>query len=365
MAVRLLKGIERWGRRNLSGLLRAILLGGRRLETGPPEDPERILVIRTDDRLGNLVLMEPLIASLSRRFPGSSVELLLSERFAAILEGHPAVSRVWPAPKKRFITHPLSMLGFFRSIRKWGPHVAIDASHPHSFSLSSAVAVALSGAPSRIGWECGGSEGWYTCCPRVPAGDGTAHESLLLQSLGSVWEDWPEWSRPALPHVGRAASGEPSGTIGVHVGARRGKGYPRDLMAELAELLRGTGQLRVFWSGEEERKAANELAGPGELMPSLSIEGLMESLSGLDVYVTPDNGTLHLASALGVPVVGLYRVRGSESRYSPLSAGSVALLDETGPVPEEVEADVRRILLRQGGASPRRRESPGDHPVSP
>jgi ADP-heptose:LPS heptosyltransferase len=346
MAIRFLKGIERWGRKNLSGFLRAILLGSQGSETGPPPDPERILVIRTDNRLGNLVLMEPLIASLSKRFPGASLGILVSERFSSVLEGHPAISRVWPAPKKRFIRHPLSMLRFFRDIRKWGPGVAIDASHPCSFSLSSAVAAGLSAAPCRVGWECSRSEGWYTCSPGLPADDGTAHESLLLQSLGSIWDGWPAWTRPCLPHAREAVLGERSGAIGIHVGARREKGYPRKLMAELAGLLSGIGELRVYWSGEEEREAASELAtaSSGVLMPSLSIEGLIQSISGLDAYVTPDNGTLHLASALGVPVVGLYRVRGSEVRYAPLSDGSVALLDEEGPAPEEVLAAVRRIL---------------------
>ena len=159
--MRPLKPLERWGRRRISRILRALLVGG--IEKRPlPPDPRSILVVRIDDRLGNLVLLEPLLTSLSERFPGARVELLASRTFADVFESHAAVSRIWRAEKKRYIRNPLALLLFFRRLRRCAFDVAIDASHPVSFSLSSAVASALAGAERRA------QKPGARLCPRSP-----------------------------------------------------------------------------------------------------------------------------------------------------------------------------------------------------
>ena len=141
--------------------------------------------------------------------------------------------------------------------------------------------------------------------------------------------------------------------IGFHVGASRRKGYTSGYVSRLMDVLRSKGSLSVYWGSGEELSLAEATAERDEIMPGLDLASLMSSISRLDAYVTADNGTLHLASALGVPVVGLFRVAGTERRYSPLSGGSSVLLDPEGPDPEEVGRAVERALERgrAGGAS--------------
>lgn len=329
-----LKGLERWGRRSAAVLLSRGIPGMK----GPlPEDPGGILVIRTDSRLGNLVLLEPLLRSLGKRFPRARLEVLASDVFADVLksQGYSVIS----VDKKGQIRDPSRFVQLLRRLRESHYDVAIDAAHPHSFSLSGAVSACLAGAGCRVSTNAGGSSGWYSVTVPEPPMDW--HESRALHSLGSLWKAWPEWSPPAFT----AGSRRVRDAVGIHVGATGNKKYPSGKMAELVEELYRTSMIEVYWGSEEERDAAMDLGRrfPVAVMPKMGLTRLMEKLAGLRLFVTADNGPMHLASALAVPVVALFRID-NRNRFAPLSPGSEALFSPEGPSPSLVAGRVLRAL---------------------
>ncbi len=78
-------------------------------------------------------------------------------------------------------------------------------------------------------------------------------------------------------------------------------------------------------------------------MPELSVTGLIERIAGLKLFITPDNGPMHIASALSVPVIALFRIDNID-RFAPLSNGSKTLYAEKGAEPERVAAAVLEAL---------------------
>lgn len=334
----LAKKLERWGRRHLAESLCRRLLVGSKPPGGLPDPPKRILVCRTDVRIGNTVLMEPLLRSLSERFPDSHTTVLMSRRFSAILssQGYEVLS----VDKKGMARFPWRFIGFARNLRNLGADVAIDASHVDCFSLSSAAVAAMSGAGWLVGAETEGSGRWFT--NRVRAHEEGMHESRMLHALGSVWPGWPEWRRPRLSPPSEAGGG--SCDIGLHVGGRREKRYPESKLADLVSQLSRRYSVGLYWGSEREKALARRLAAEGaEVMPKMSITEMMASLAGLRLLVSPDTGPMHLASALGVPVLALFRVP-NVSRYAPLSPGSRALLDPEGPDPGKAASAAAEIL---------------------
>lgn len=319
----------------------------RLLATPPvplPGEPSSILVVRPDSRLGNLVLIEPLLRSLAERFPGAHLALLASDRFSDVLSG-----REWEiirAAKADMARNPLVFARFASRLRSRGFEVAVDASHPFSFSLSGAIAAAISGAGVRIGFPSRGWGNWHTHLAPEPTRDN--HESMSLHSLGSVWSGWPAWSRPRLdpgPVSGRSRA------VGIHVGASRGKAYPEEKLSVLCRLLARIAPVEIYWGSEEERRLACRVAGDGcEISPRPEVRDLASRLSRLSVLVTPDNGPMHVASAAGVPVVALFRVP-DQARFAPLSEGSEVLFDPAGPEPGIVLEAVERIMGRGGGST--------------
>ncbi|MBN2608806.1 MAG: glycosyltransferase family 9 protein [Candidatus Fermentibacteraceae bacterium] len=330
----MMKRAERWGRGRAAALLPG---SASRWEGPPPQSPSRILVIRTDSRLGNLMLMEPLLRSLRERFPDSSMEILASHVFSDLLryQGYSVIE----VDKKGQIREPSRFLKLVRELREKRFDVALDAAHPHSFSLSGAVSAILSGAPCRISTDAGDSPGWYSLT--VPEPPVEWHESRALHALGSLWDGWPEWSPPRLD-----PSGAPErDSVGLHVGAGGGKEYPPEMMEDLVGRICGRTMIEVYWGTERERTAALKLGEkyPVAVMPRLSLRRLIDRLAGLRLFVTADNGPMHVASALSVPVIALFRVDNAH-RFAPLSAGSQILVHRDGPDPAAVAERVLRTL---------------------
>jgi len=331
-----MKELEILGRKKLSGLLNRVLTQEYRPEL--PKYPERILVIRTDSRLGNLVLMEPLLRCLSERFPRSRVKVLVSHVYAELLscQGYDLLV----ADKKGQLRNPLDFARLVGKMRGFQPDVAIDAAHPHSFSLSGAVTAALSGAPCRISTDAGkGSSEWFTHL--VPESPMDWHESRALHTLGSLWDKWPGWTAPML----KTAHDSRRNAVGLHVGASGGKRYPEGKMDRLVDILSKKTLLELYWGTDDERVLAEDLCAryPSRIQPEMSLQRLLERISGLRVFVTADNGPMHVASALSIPVLAIFRVDNQE-RFRPLSQGSRVMYSPDGPDPDEVADRALEIL---------------------
>jgi heptosyltransferase-3 len=325
--MRPVKRIERAGRRGLSGLLRVVFA---RHSATLPAEPRSILVVRTDNRLGNLVLMEPLLRSIRERFPEAELVLLLSHVFAELLvsQGYSVIT----VDKKRQIGRPWEFCKLVLRLRKSSFEVAIDASHPFSFSLSGAVSTAMCGAPSRIGTPSGDWEGWYTAVSGPP--DRKCHESRTIHGLGGVWQDWPKWTPPRLEVSGF----EKRDAVGLHVGGKPGKAYPREKLRKAVSEITAFSDLEIYWGSDMELLIAEELGGDRiTIMPRLDVTGFMRAVAGLRAFVSPDCGPMHIASALGIPVIALFRTDNAE-RFSPLSEGSAVLSDPDGADPHKVVA---------------------------
>ena len=94
----------------------------------------------------------------------------------------------------------------------------------------------------------------------------------------------------------------------------------------------GSYQLVVTGTADERRLCAQALRSAESAQPTtisdlsgqLTIEALIDLLSGAALLVTNDTGPLHLADALGTPTVGLFGPN-TPQRYGPRRAGSLAL----------------------------------------
>lgn len=329
-----LKTLERLGRRALEAPLRRFLISGGPGGSPPPPSPERILVVRIDNRLGNLVMLTSLLNALRERFPEAGLWVLTGGVFHRILEGQGW--KVLPVQKKAMARRPWRLSGLVRQLRSMDFDAVIDASHPHGFSLSSAVITALTRCRDRIGSPLGAPPGWYTSSPAIMPGKGV-HESRAIHALGGVWREWPEWRPPmlSLPREPRER------TVGIHPGGKGEKAVPHELLQRVVEACAPRCPVEVFWGSPSEKRTAELLAASGGVMtPGMDLQGFACRVSGLAAFVCPDSGPMHVASAMGVPVVGIFR-KENRCRFGPLSPGSVAL---HRPEPGEVVSRVLELL---------------------
>jgi heptosyltransferase-3 len=341
-------------------LVRLLLRAARLLLPLPARRPaaeeiRSVLVVRTDDRVGNALLTVPLVRALQRALPAARVDVLLAARKARVAEGLPDL-RVLRFDKR---AGPLGAVRFLRDLRA-AYDVAIDAAHWHAFSLTSALLSRWAARRFVIGADRGPAALAYTgIAPLPPPGMPEVTAKLLLAAPLGL-------RLPACAMETSLGRGEPpvSGRFAaLNPGARKGDHrWPAARFGGLAKKLRQDRALGsvVFWGPGEEGLALEVVRasdGAAELAPPTDLDQLAAAFRAAALVVTNDTGPLHLAVACGAPVVAVFLEPAGLRWAHPGDrfAAVVAPADEA-----EVLAAAARILdSAPSGAQPARtREGP-------
>lgn len=295
----------------------------------------RALVIRTDDRVGNVLLTLPLVRAL--REAGWTVDLLVAAGKAALAEG--SADALVRFEKRDAFRRPWRLVALLRALRRARYDVAIDAAHWHAFSLTSALLARWTGAARIVGHRRGPWSRFYTHAV-APAGNAreTAQKLRLLEPLNVKHSN--ESLATALGADGRdrdaalavlATAGVGRRFALVNPGARKADHrWPASSFAALARGLKERGlDVLVTW-GPGERALAAAVASSSEsaLAPATALPTLAALLRLAALAVTNDTGPMHLAVACGAPTVALFA--GSDAaRWG--HAGTFAAVDAAAP----------------------------------
>jgi len=305
-----------------------------------PDEVRRVLVVRTDDRVGNALLTVPLALALREILPAARVDLLLARRRAAVAQGLPGVNVV-PFEKTDAFQHPLRFLGFLRDLRRPGYDVVIDAAHWHAFSLTSALVARCAARRWLVGAQRGPSRLYSAAVPPPPRGMPELEAKLLL--LRGL--DLPQ---PPVPALRTALGLDQAGWAGqvvrplgarftiLNPGARKpDHRWPAESFAALARGLhdsRGVRSLVTWGPGEEAlaRAVAERSGSAAMLAPPSDLAQLAALFRRAALAVTNDTGPMHLAVACGAPVLALLhapeggRWRHRGSRFAALVSPGAA-----------------------------------------
>ncbi len=260
-----------------------------------------VLVVQTAF-LGDVVLTTPLLARLAERH--GPVDVLVTPAAGGLLEGHPAVRSVLRYDKRGGDRGLPGLARMAVRLRKAG-YTRVYLAHR---SLRSAALALWSGAPERIGFA-ESPAAWSYTERRARIG---AHETERLASLAGPGPTPP--TSLGLTPTEREAAGQwlaresiPPGFVALAPGSVWAtKRWP--YYAELAADLPGP---IVVLGGPEDAAAAQAIVAraPERIRPAAGALPLRVSaavLARARVLVTNDSLPLHLAGAVGTPVVAIF-----------------------------------------------------------
>lgn len=309
---------------------------------------KKVLLIRVDPRVGDVLLTTPLLRALKKGMPETRVDFLVAAGKEKLVEG--LADRILTFRKKDFFRHPVRFWSTVLKIRSERYDAVIDASHWHTVSFTSAALAYFSGAPVRVGHLRGRSELFLTHpVPKNPANDRevpsklelltpfgletageameTTVDSVGQKLLNDPGEKFPEAADGHLP-LSKALQDALGGLdyIAFNPGARKAdrrwspEGFGR-LASCLAEC---TGLVPLILWGPGEEKIADEAAaasgGKAVLAPPTDLAMLAACFRRSRLVITNDTGPMHLAVAAGARVLAVFTFEDGP-RWAP----------ETGP----------------------------------
>jgi len=310
-----------------------------------------ILFVKTSS-LGDVIHHMPAVAEARVHFPSARLSWVVEEGFAPLVRLHPAVDQVIPVGMRRWLRHWHSpaawreAVRFRRELAARSFDIVIDSQG----LLKSALVSRCAQAP-RHGYDARSireplAARFYDVRHSVSrqAHAITRNRILTARALGYEPRGEPcaGLDRAALADVSAAPY-----AVLLHATAQDQKLWPETDWRALAADLGSTIDLALPWGTSPERERALRIARdvPRARVPErMALDDMARLIAGAAFVVGVDTGLLHLAAALGVPLVAIFL--GSDPVLTgPVGEGPIAILGSRGAPPSlaQVRAAIEEV----------------------
>ncbi len=288
----------------------------------------RVLIIRTG-ALGDIVHGLPVLTALRRARPRAWIGWLVEEKWAPLLAGHADLDSLITVNLKPWRKRPFAGRTWrqgrelLEALDRASPEIVLDLMGNHK----AGVLAGLSGADLRIGlarrFRREPSSAWWINHPVMPRGVHAVERALsLLDGLG-IEPQPADFGADKLFTQSSSAeqdSDERADTVLrqelqppfvlLHPGAGwENKRYPAERWGQVAQHLSAAGlAVRVAGGPAEEdlvRRVVAASQGAAHLTEASDIPSLGHLLRRASLVLGGDTGPIHLAHALGTPVLSL------------------------------------------------------------
>ena len=284
----------------------------------------RILIVRLS-ALGDIIHALPVLFALKRALPATAVDWLVEESYASILALVPELDRrIIVRARAHGASEPAVSfgggLGYLRAMSYLRAQ-RYDAALDLQGLIKSAVWARMSGAQRVIGFDRNHlrepqAASFYSETVVPPSAGHVIDKNLAVLSALNV----P--ATPIMPRLQPAGSSDVVAAIVAAGGPRKfivlnpgaawsNKRWPADRFGAVAAGLFRRTRLRsmITWGPSERALAESVVAASGgaaSLAPATSVADLAVLMRDAAVVVSGDTGPLHIAAAMGTPLVGLY-----------------------------------------------------------
>jgi heptosyltransferase-1 len=312
------------------------------------------LFIKTSS-LGDVIHHMPALTEARRHRPGDRLVWLVEEAFVPLVRLHPAVDEVIPVAWRRWRKSLLAadtwreIAASKRQIGACRYDVVVDSQGLLRTGIIGRFARGI-----RHGYDSQSikerlASAFYDVRHNVSRSLHAVDRNRILTGrvLGYEPQGAPDFGldRAKLANPGNRYA------IFLHATAQVQKQWPEENWIALGQTLSRDGfEILVPWGTEDERLRSERIAAavPNARVPARQpLDSVAKLIAGAEFVVGVDTGLLHLAAALGVPLVAIFA--GSQpSLTKPVGSGKLTVLGAHGAPPslDEVTEAVER--LRQG-----------------
>jgi heptosyltransferase I len=314
----------------------------------------KILFVKTSS-LGDVIHHMPAVVDARRWHRNAQITWVVEETFAPLVRLHPAVDQVVPVAQRRWRNSAFApstwreVAAFVAGLRNHEYDEIIDS---QGLFFKSAVVARLARG-RRHGYDAASireraASLLYDVRHRIGGGLHAIARNRLLTAaaLGYTPDAAIDFG---LERETLIAAGSPYGIL-LHATARAEKEWPQASWTALGQALAKRGHSLVLpWGSAPERLRSQKIASAtaAAAVPQWQpLDALARLIAGASFVVGVDTGLLHLAGALGVPLVGIY-VGSEPALTGPVGRGPIAVVGGKGLTPSVAEVMAALDRLRE------------------
>lgn len=303
----------------------------------PSIEPKNI-VVRMPNWLGDLVMATPTLHDLHQKWPNASITAMCQSNVAALLQHDPNITEVFAYKRPSGWIHRRQHLDIIETLRKGEYDMGLLLTN----SLSSAWWFWRGNVANRVGFATNLRSPLLNKAIPFPVNKEKQHLVItyksLLEPMGIpisntsprlyVTASEQHAAKELLSHFN--ASPETHTIIGINPGAAFGSAkcwLPERFKEITSLLLQNPKYIVVYFGDPSGSPLVNDICkGMGERVINLagktSLRELLALILQCSAFLTNDSGPMHIASALGVPLVALFGST-SDVKTGPYSGGTV------------------------------------------
>jgi heptosyltransferase I len=274
--------------------------------------PQRILIIKPS-AIGDVVHTLPILNLLRKKFADSHITWLVTPQCAGLLEEHPLLDEVLLFERRRFGAgwrDPKAVAGilhFARELRARNFDLVLDLQG----LFRSGWMAWQTGAPIRVGFANAREFAWAFYTHRVPIETTEQHAIerylTLIESVGCARGpvefrfNTDEKVRGTVNAMLRGLERFAVLLPGTNWTTKR---WPIEKFAAAAESIRGQFNLRIVTAGGPDDVAlSKQIPADLDLTGKTTLRELVALLERASLVIANDSGPMHIAAALGRPLV--------------------------------------------------------------
>ncbi|MFZ0871969.1 MAG: glycosyltransferase family 9 protein [Rhodanobacter sp.] len=301
----------------------------------PTRGIHRVLICRPNHRLGNAILISPLLAEVEALYPGAEIDLVTGGIAAQnVFANRFQIRQIFSLPQK-IARHLFFTIGLLRQLRRNSYDLAIDAcdgSQSGRLLLATVKARYKLGLPDR---SRSGESAWN----RLPWPEYFGHRGVFLLRTAyageidraypspniRLSEDELQQARQALAAVLCESVQRPrtQPVVGIFANATGAKRYGAEWWVEFVNALHVL-QPGVRIVDLVAEHGQTQLGGDFPSYYTRDLRRLASVIANMDAFISADCGVMHLAVASGTPTLGLFSVT-CAVKYGPCGQAHTAI----------------------------------------
>jgi len=297
------------------------------------DDLDKILIIRLGS-LGDVILTTPVLSILQARFPNALIDFAVKKEYADLFSLDPRIRSLKIYDSSKAHRGFSGLLAFISILKEMNYDLVIDLhSNLRSFAIRKGLKgvrkivyskdvlrrrLLVLGVVNKRGEFKHTVQKYLDALKPLGLNGGVTPPNIFLSPENVMW---------AQKYLSGIGDGE--ALLGIApMAAWFTKKWFRERFRAVAEKARDELSARVVYFGsEEERNSIEELAGESApiVTGDMGIRNLAAVIAKCSLLLTNDSGLMHLATAVGTPVVAIFGPTTRELGFFPLGPNDVVV----------------------------------------